>query len=198
MIKALRSFLCVFLACLSITGFSPVILAGESAPSAKAPVIDTGNEAWSQPLFGGGVKANDVYTDGNVFFTVPIWSTIGRDGTLGGDYIFLEPYSSLGEQGEVATSLGLSWRHLFSDEPVAALHKQGMAKFLEEGWFVGGNVFVDMLDTQHNNNFWQVGVGAEAGTRYFEVRGNYYIPMTGEKLTTATWTRRTSAAAAPA
>lgn len=161
---------------------SSYLIGGASEADAKTPAVDLGNQAWTQPLFGGGIKTNDVYTDGNIFFTVPVWSTIGTDNTLGGDYLFLEPYSSVGDQGEVAASLGLSWRHLFSNESVDALHKQGVASFMEEGWFIGGNVFLDMLDTQHNNNFWQMGVGAEAGARYFEVRGNYYIPMTGEKL----------------
>src|SRR3569623_1707446 len=131
---------------------------------------------------GFGVKAYDAYGDGNVVLVVPLWSSLGRDGVLGGDYIFMEPYTSVGEGGEVSTSLGLSWRHLFSQESTTALQKQGQASFKEEGWFIGGNVFLDMLDTQHNNNFWQMGVGAEVGSRYLELRGNYYIPMTGEKL----------------
>jgi hypothetical protein len=155
---------------------------GQGDKNAKNPVVEASHDIWSQALFGAGIKSSDVYTDGNIFFTLPLWSTLGRDGKLGGDYLFLEPYSSLGEQGEVATSLGLGWRHLFSDESTSALQKQGMAGFLEEGWFVGANVFVDMLDTQHDNTFWQMGFGAEVGTRYLEFRGNYYLPLTDEKL----------------
>ena len=153
------------------------------APEKNAPAgAITPDAIWTQPLFGTGIKTNDAYTDGNFFFTYPLWSTIGKDGKLGGDYLFVEPYSSVGSGGEVAASLGLSWRHLFSDESVNGLQKKGSAKFMEEGWFVGSSLFVDMLDTQHRNSFWQLGVGAEVGNRYLELRGNYYIPLTSQKL----------------
>ena len=143
---------------------------------------DESGDPWSVTLMGGGVKTNDAYTDGNLFLTVPLWSTIGRDRRLGGDYLFIEPYSSVGSGGEVAASLGLSWRHLFSDQSASVLAQSGRARILEEGWFLGGSLFMDMLDTAHRNTFWQLGIGAEIGTRYFEIRGNYYVPLTGQKL----------------
>ena len=163
------------------TGSAPAAHQVEPAPDPE-PVADFSDPAWTQPLFGTGLKTNNNYTNGNVFFTAPLWSTLGKGGTLGGDYLFLEPYASDGSHGEVATSLGFSWRHLFSDEPRSGLEKKGGAGFMEEGWFAGANVFVDMLDTQHRNDFWQMGVGGEVGARYIELRGNYYIPMTGDKL----------------
>ncbi|WP_075088241.1 inverse autotransporter beta domain-containing protein [Verrucomicrobium spinosum] len=46
-----------------------------------------------------------------------------------------------------------------------------------------------MLDTEANNQFWQLGVGIEAGTRYLEVRGNYYIPLSDKQLAEQTRTR---------
>ena len=156
----------------------PLEAGPEPAPQANLGADTT----WRLPLIGTGVKTNDAYTDGNIFLTLPVWSTIGRDGTLGGNYLFIEPYSSIGESGEVATSLGLSWRHLFSDEPVSALQKKGSTGFMDEGWFIGTSIFMDMLDTQHHNSFWQMGVGAEIGNRWLELRGNYYIPLTGQKL----------------
>ena len=93
---------------------------------------DSNNVTWSSPLFGTGIKTSDQYTEGNIFFTVPLWSTIGRDGTLGGDYLYIEPYSSVGKGTELTESLGLSWRHLFSNESVSALQKQGEARFMEK------------------------------------------------------------------
>lgn len=140
------------------------------------------DSAWNSPLIGFGGKGNDAYADGHVFMTLPIYSSIGVDGSLGGDYIFIEPYTSLGEGGETASSLGISWRHLFSSEPVSALEKSGTAGFLEEGLYIGVSLFADMLNTQRDNQFWQLGVGAEIGTRYLEVRGNYYIPLTDREL----------------
>ncbi|MCE9519219.1 MAG: inverse autotransporter beta domain-containing protein [Verrucomicrobia bacterium] len=164
-----------------IPAFTASSFAGSSAPVGKNPV-STADSAWSSTILGFGVKTNDNYTDGNVFLTVPLISTIGRDGKLGGDYLFIEPYSSVGTGGEVAASLGLAWRHLFSNQSVAALHNKGEASFMEEGWFLGTNLFVDMLDTQHNNQFWQLGVGAEIGNRYLQLSGNYYIPLSDREL----------------
>lgn len=170
--------------CLSvITLFTASVRAGannDDQASGKASVQT--DHPWSTTLLGFGAKTNDAYTDGSIFLTVPLWSTLGQGGSLGGDYLFLEPYTSIGDGGEVAASLGLSYRHLFSDEPVSALQKKGIASFMEEGWFLGGSLFVDNLNTQHDNSFWQLGVGLEAGTRYLEVRGNYYIPLSGEEL----------------
>ena len=99
-----------------------VLLSGSQAPGAEdkaAGAAQTLHDTWSLPgILGGGVKTNDAYVDGSFFLTVPAYSSIGRDGWLAGDVIFLEPYSSWGEQGEVAVSLGLGWRHLFSLDPV--------------------------------------------------------------------------------
>lgn len=131
-----------------------------------------------------GLKSNDVYTDANLGVVAPLWSTLGKNETLGGGMLFLEPYTSWGEDSEVATSLGLGFRYLFNNQPVSALrdpHK-GQAGFLEEGVVVGGNFFVDSLHTDAGNDFWQLGVGAEIATRYVELRGNYYIPQSGRKL----------------
>jgi hypothetical protein len=145
----------------------------------------TVHDTWSVPgIFGGGVKASNAYVDGSFFLTVPIYSSIGQDGRLAGDVIFIEPYTSWGEEGEVAMSLGVGWRHLFSDQSVSAVtkHDGHQAGFFEEGAFIGANVFVDMLDTQFDNRFWQLGFGVEAGTRYVEMRANYYVPLSGREL----------------
>lgn len=170
--------------CLSVISlFTAGVRAGTNHAdqvSGKAAALT--DKPWSTTLLGLGAKTNDAYTDGSIFLTVPLWSTLGQGGSLGGDYLFLEPYTSIGDGGEIAVSLGLSYRHLFSDEPVSALQKKGIASFMEEGWFLGSSLFVDNLTTEHDNSFWQLGVGLEAGTRYLEVRGNYYIPLSGEEL----------------
>jgi hypothetical protein len=119
---------------------------------------------------------------------------VGADSTLGGGVAFLEPYVSYGEGGEIASSLGLGYRHLFNSQPVSVLSRADapQAGFFEEGVFVGVNVFVDMLDTEANNQFWQLGVGLEAGSRYLEFRGNYYIPLSERQLAEQTRTREIS------
>src|SRR5262245_47056465 len=62
-----------------------------AGPVEKNPVVTTQplHEPWTLPLLGTGVKSNDVYTDGHIYLNVPLWSTIGTDGTLGGSYLFL-------------------------------------------------------------------------------------------------------------
>ncbi|CAN5715117.1 hypothetical protein BH11VER1_BH11VER1_26670 [soil metagenome] len=136
------------------------------------------------PLYPGtvitGMKTSDAYTEGNFSIVAPVWSSLGSDEALNGDYLFLEPYVSWGEGGEVASSLGFGWRHLFGAQSMKALtdHDGHQAGVFEEGVFIGANAFIDMLDTETNHQFWQLGIGAEIGTRYLELRGNYYLTLT--------------------
>ena len=147
-------------------------------PADRPSLID---RPFGSGLIASGIKTtSDSYTDGFFSMTIPVFSSIGRDGNLGGSVLFLEPYISWGEQGEVATSLGLGFRHMFNQQPVTALQHPS-AGWLEEGVMLGGSVFLDMLDTQTNNRFWQFGVGAEMATRYLELRANYYHPLTGRQ-----------------
>jgi hypothetical protein len=147
-------------------------------PADRPSLID---RPFGSGLIASGIKTtSDSYTDGFFSMTIPVFSSIGRDGNLGGSVLFLEPYISWGEQGEVATSLGLGFRHMFNQQPVTAL-QQPSSRWLDEGVMLGGSVFLDMLDTQTNNRFWQFGVGAEMATRYLELRANYYHPLTGRQ-----------------
>ncbi|WP_157210953.1 inverse autotransporter beta domain-containing protein [Verrucomicrobium spinosum] len=154
-------------------------------------------EPSGHPMYLGtvtaGLKTSDAYTDGHFSIVAPLYSTLGADATLEGSVLFIEPYVSYGEGGEIASSLGLGFRHLFGSQPLTALSANNTAQagFLDEGVFVGSSVFVDMLDTEANNQFWQLGVGIEAGTRYVEVRGNYYIPLSDKQLAEETRTRET-------
>ena len=83
-----------------VSALSVTTTAGTLAKSPTAAI--TPDVTWTQPLVGTGIKTNDEYTDGNIFLTLPIWSTIGQNGMLGGNYLFIEPYTSVGDGGEVA------------------------------------------------------------------------------------------------
>ncbi|HSI63996.1 MAG TPA: inverse autotransporter beta domain-containing protein [Candidatus Saccharimonadia bacterium] len=174
----------LILAC-SVTS---ALLAGPPIKNPKDVVVE------AHPMYlgtvTGGVKTSDEYTEGNFSIVAPVWSTLGAEATLSGDVIYLEPYTSWGERGEVAASLGLGWRHLFGSQSVSALRNYDAPQpgFFDEGIFVGANVFIDMLDTEADNQFWQLGVGLEVGTRYVEVRGNYYIPLSDKQLAEETRT----------
>jgi hypothetical protein len=158
------------------------------AASADTPL--PGSQTFTKPAvpwpIGSGIvdfgvkTTSDSYTDGHFSISAPLFSNIGANGTLGGSLVFLEPYISWGEQGDVATSLGLGFRHVFNDQPLSALQERHTGLF-DEGIMVGGNVFVDMLDTQNDHRFWQLGFGLEFETRYFALRGNYYYPLTGRQ-----------------
>jgi hypothetical protein len=163
-------------------------VAGKSGKGAESLLLEEGHPMYLGTL-SFGVKTSDVYTDGHVSVLAPVWSSLGADGTLGGGVLFLEPYTSLGEQGEVASSLGVGWRYLSNDQPVAKIADKGRAGFLTEGWYVGANVFVDLLDTQFDNQFWQLGFGAEVGTRYLGLRGNYYLPLSDRQYADSFRTR---------
>ena len=41
---------------------------------------------------------------------------------------------------------------------------------------------MDLLDTEADNRFWQLGFGLEVATRYIELRGNYYLPLSDRQL----------------
>src|SRR4051812_13426643 len=86
-------------ACLAASAFLPIMAAGNEPPSeAKEPAIDVTAGALYPGVISGGVKGNDAYVDGHFSIVAPAWSTLGSDGTLSGDLIFLEPYVSWGEQ----------------------------------------------------------------------------------------------------
>jgi autotransporter-associated beta strand protein len=142
----------------------------------------------SGPLYLGsinsGFKVSEDYIDANLNLVAPVWSSLGSHDQLGGGILFLEPYVSWGENGEVATSLGLGYRYLFNDQPVSALRspREDQAGFWDEGLAIGANFFVDLLDTEADNRFWQLGFGLEVATRYIELRGNYYLPLSDKQL----------------
>ncbi len=55
------------------------------------------------------------------------------------------------------------------------------ARYLVPGHdiIIGGNVYYDYIDSQYNNHFDQLGLGAELLTRWFDARFNWYHPDNG-------------------
>lgn len=164
-----RLFPAVFLTATLSAG--EVLLPAKGTQNVIAPPVDP-----TTTVFGMGVKTNSNLTEGNAFLVQPLWDNVGQNGTMGGSIFFAEPYVSWAERGEIAGSLGLGFRHLFSDEPVDGSQNR-VASLLGEGFFIGGNVFADFLRSIDDANIWQLGVGIEAGTRYLEFRANYYFPL---------------------
>jgi hypothetical protein len=156
---------------------------GKSPIESKGPVsVPSDLGPWGGPLFGGGAKSNDEFTEGNLFLVYPWLNTIADGGSMEGNVGFVEPYVSWGEGDEIGASLGLGMRHLFSNQSSAQANQGGPVGFFEEGLYVGANVFVDYLRTPNSSDFWQTGFGVEGGTRYIEVRGNYYLPWSDDRV----------------
>jgi hypothetical protein len=171
----------------------PIMAAEDEAPSEpEAPLADLAAGALYPGVISGGVKGSDAYVDGHFSIVAPAWSTLGSEGILSGDLIFIEPYISWGQQDEMASSLGIGWRHLFGTQSINVLteHDGHQAGFFEEGLMMGANVFVDMLDTHFDNRFWQFGFGVEAVTRYLEFSANYYLPLSNRQVAEEIRTRQ--------
>jgi hypothetical protein len=144
--------------------------APKGVEAAVAPAPDA-----TSTVLGLRLNSNDNMTEGSAFLVQPLWDNVGQHGTMGGSLLFAEPYFTWGEEGELSGSLGLGFRHLFSNEPVGGGNR--VAGLLAEGLFVGANVFADYKHTQASSDLWQLGIGVEAGVRYLEVRANYYLPL---------------------
>ncbi|RBP39755.1 inverse autotransporter-like protein with beta domain [Roseimicrobium gellanilyticum] len=149
------------------------------APKAVEAAVAPAPDATSTVL-GLGLNTNDNMTEGSAFLVQPLWDTLGRHGTMGGSLFFAEPYFTWGEEGQLSGSIGLGFRHLFSNEPIGGDNR--VAGLLAEGLFVGANVFADYQHTRVDSDLWQLGIGVEAGVRYLELRANYYIPLTDDSV----------------
>ena len=124
-----------------------------------------------------GIQFAGETVDGDFSVLVPLHSNLGEGGRLGGSLIFAEPYAQWVEKGSVQAGIGLGFRHLFSSQTREALSGNVSAGFMDEGIYMGANAFLDMAETRFDQRFWQLGLGAEIGTRYLELRGRYHLPL---------------------
>jgi len=156
---------------------------GKNPVPAKAPMTAPEPLAeWGGPLFGGGIKTNDEFTEGNLFLVYPWMNTIGDGGTMAGSVGFVEPYFSWGEDSEIGVTLAAGFRHLFSGQSSADAARGGIAGPMDEGFYLGANSVFDYLQSPGDSDFYQVGFGVEAGTRYVELRANYYYPLSDAEV----------------
>ncbi len=139
----------------------------------------------SQGVLNTGVETTGTVTDGQFSVMQPIWSNLGESGKLTGTLVFAEPYAAWIERGAVDAGLGFGVRHLFGSQPASDLTGPSSRTpgFLEEGWYVGANLYADMLQTANDVRYWQMTPGVEIGTRYLELRGHYQFPLTEGETT---------------
>ena len=157
-----------------ITGSSEVFADSlDNAVQPKAPLMADG-------VLNMGLESAGSVMDGQFSVLLPLRSTLGDKGVLDGSLVFAEPYATWIERGAVQGGLDLGVRHLFGDQPVSALSDTSphVAGFMDEGFYIGANMFANMLERTSGIRYWQMGLGAEIGTRYLELRGHYYLPLT--------------------
>jgi len=118
---------------------------------------------------------------GGVNALIPLHAAMAQDGTPSGTMFFLEPYGQWIEGGPHQAGFGLGFRQLHSTQSLAAPEEN--PKFFDEGFYVGAHLFFDRANTRSEQNIWQLTLGAEAGTRWVDLRGRYHFPIGDGKTT---------------
>lgn len=156
----------------------------------EAAVMERRFPGWGHaPMVGGGVYGGDGNEHQSVFAVQPLWAPVLEETASSGSLWFVQPQLTQSGGDEWVASIGLGFRHLF--EPMdSEAGKQGLANLLSEGWFIGANAFFDMARTARGNDFHQLGLGFELGSRYVTLRGNYYLPDSGRHQYASTTTVR--------
>jgi hypothetical protein len=121
-------------------------------------------------IFSGYEGGDDVQS-GYFSALVPLASSL-RQQTLGhtGGLVFMEPYGHWYGEGFAQAGVGFGYRHLIAPQ-------QSASAWMRDGVYLGLNAFIDMAETPHDMRFYQVALGAEVGTRWFELRGRYTMPV---------------------
>jgi hypothetical protein len=177
--KKQLSLLAILLIAPLLAQAGPVIVHSGKDAKAIAPVLP--EAPWGAPIIGGGAKGNGELVEGSFFLVQPLINTVGTGSTMEGSVLFVEPYVTWGEGGEFGGSIGAGFRHLFSDQSVSDARSSTIAGLLSEGFYVGANAFLDYANSRADTDFWQIGLGLEAGTRYVTLRANYYIPLSDDQ-----------------
>jgi hypothetical protein len=102
---------------------------------------------------------------------VGIWSPQERDA-----FLFLDAGFHYEDNGHSIWSTGLGFRKLWSGKNV----------------IIGANVFWDAIDSEHENDIDQLGIGLEVLTKRVDLRFNYYLPEDDRFEVGRHSTRRTS------
>jgi hypothetical protein len=106
-----------------------------------------------------GGKASGDLGEGYVDSVFPFWAP--------GDVVFfLNTRTNLDSSDELVSSYGLGARYLVPGHDV----------------IVGGNAYYDSIHSMHDNDFDELGLGAEVLTRWVDARFNYYRPEDSHHL----------------
>jgi Inverse autotransporter, beta-domain len=133
---------------------------------------------------GAGVLSDDGQAGFSAYGVIPFHTDFGGFTTAQDRILFLEPRLARPADDVISTSLGLGFRRLYGDPTQGKSKLSTDIDLFGEGWYLGGNLFVDQAYNQaYNASHWQVGTGFEVGSRYISLRANYYVPLSDPKRT---------------
>jgi hypothetical protein len=112
----------------------------------------------------------------SLYLVQPLWAPLLADGADSGSLLFAQPEVVWSEGDRWFASLGLGFRHLFSP-PEEEHASKFLGWLLQDGWFLGANVFGDMGNSARGYEYQQIGVGLELGSRWLTLRANHYWPL---------------------
>lgn len=121
-------------------------------------------EAAASPLDPGRLTLGGRFGDVQEYVAdalVPVWKP-------GRSVVFLDLRGSALETDAQELNAGLVARYLWPDRPL----------------ILGANLFYDTRWTENDNTFGQIGAGAELLSKWVDLRANYYLPVTDEKVLT--------------
>lgn len=136
----------------------PALHAGTPAP-AKNPVLEPLAETDFGRITLGGKFSSDLshtYVD-----------VVQGLHVEGNSALFLSLRGSFDDHDQQEFSSGLAFRTLLEDP----------------GVILGANVFYDYINSRADNDFNQLGLGAEVLSKWVDARFNYYLPESGRKQT---------------
>ncbi|MDD5705417.1 MAG: inverse autotransporter beta domain-containing protein [Kiritimatiellae bacterium] len=108
-----------------------------------------------------GAAGGEDYLEGRMDALLPLWPTFEGQGLLLGDL-----RAAFADEGEQEFNAGLAYRH-YLDRCNAIL---------------GGNIFYDSRWTSDDNQFNQLGLGAEMLSTWVDARVNFYLPENEKNL----------------
>jgi hypothetical protein len=157
------------------------VFALASGALANEPAVEFKVEPVFPSVLGGSVVGEAGRMEGNVFSVFPLNDLIGWGPQVQDTVLFVQPLVGWQEGGSTTASLGLGFRKLFGDPTQGHSKLATDIDLFGEGWYLGGNVFADWMQSPRGLGHWQASAGVEVGSRYLSFHANYYWPLTKEK-----------------
>jgi hypothetical protein len=136
----------------SIIAASGLLVAVASAKEIKSVVVPEKPAPVGHLTLGS--QFSEELSGVNLNALLGIWTPASHDA-----FLFIDAGFHYEDNGQAITSLGLGYRQMLGDNAI-----------------VGANVFWDYLDSEHDNDIHQLGLGLELLTQWVDARLNYYVP----------------------